>query len=281
MINKNKILIITGMHRSGTSLVSRWLYNCGLNLGDNLIGSAIGNVLGHFEDLDFVNLHEKILKANNMSPNHLKKNIIKINLNIDQKKELEKLTCKKNKANKIWGWKDPRTCLFLKDYETILNDSAFYLVIYRDFDSVVNSLMNRALKQRNFSYEKKHVIQKWIKKSHFFGNKNFYSEISPDLINIFSKAWIHYNYEILNHISSIDSSRYRIVNYSILQNKSDLILDWLNLNEFSLDKIDCNDYIQENLISNSKNKINISDDLREEVIDINNKYSSLLSNQNL
>jgi len=47
-------LIIAGMHRSGTSLISQWLNRCGLNLGENMIGASSGNVEGHFEDIDFI-----------------------------------------------------------------------------------------------------------------------------------------------------------------------------------------------------------------------------------
>ncbi|HJT73097.1 MAG TPA: hypothetical protein VJ720_03740, partial [Chitinophaga sp.] len=60
----NKVLVITGMHRSGTSLITQWLYRCGLHVGDNFMGAGIGNEDGHFEDLDFYNWHRNILNDN-------------------------------------------------------------------------------------------------------------------------------------------------------------------------------------------------------------------------
>ena len=54
------VLSITGMHRSGTSLVASWLNLCGLILDQGrVIPPLIGNKKGFFEDLDFVLLQEK------------------------------------------------------------------------------------------------------------------------------------------------------------------------------------------------------------------------------
>ena len=63
---QNKTLIIAGMHRSGTSLITHWLNECGLQLGDDFLGAGLGNVDGHYEDLEFLKLHEEILEANNL-----------------------------------------------------------------------------------------------------------------------------------------------------------------------------------------------------------------------
>jgi len=45
---KIKFLVILGMHRSGTSLITQWLKNCGLSVGDSLHGADVGNAEGHF-----------------------------------------------------------------------------------------------------------------------------------------------------------------------------------------------------------------------------------------
>jgi len=46
-------LVITGMHRSGTSLVASLFAGAGVNVGTRLIGASRGNDRGHWEDLDF------------------------------------------------------------------------------------------------------------------------------------------------------------------------------------------------------------------------------------
>ena len=60
-------IIITGMHRSGTSLVASLLQEAGLSIGERLLGPSAGNRKGHFEDVDFVELHEDILADNGAS----------------------------------------------------------------------------------------------------------------------------------------------------------------------------------------------------------------------
>ena len=50
------------MHRSGTSMLASWLHHCGLNLCERLLGSGVGNLRGHFEDWDFIELTEQMLK---------------------------------------------------------------------------------------------------------------------------------------------------------------------------------------------------------------------------
>ena len=59
MANNQCTIVITGMHRSGTSLTASLLQSAGLNLGDRLMeATATGNPLkGYFEDLDFVEFH--------------------------------------------------------------------------------------------------------------------------------------------------------------------------------------------------------------------------------
>ena len=57
------IIIITGMHRSGTSLVAGILRTAGLHIGDKLLGPDDFNPRGFFEDKDFVNLQENILES--------------------------------------------------------------------------------------------------------------------------------------------------------------------------------------------------------------------------
>ena len=67
----NNVLVIAGMHRSGTSLITHWLHDCGLQVGERLVGAGTGNVEGHFEDEDFFLLHQQILIDNGVHPDGL------------------------------------------------------------------------------------------------------------------------------------------------------------------------------------------------------------------
>ena len=58
-----RVVCIVGMHRSGTSMVTRLLNLCGLDLGaeQDLLGPDRGNPLGHFEHKGFKGLDESLL----------------------------------------------------------------------------------------------------------------------------------------------------------------------------------------------------------------------------
>src|SRR6056297_3530815 len=134
----DKVLVIVGMHRSMTSLVTQWLNACGLHVGDDLYGAGIGNVMGHFEDYDFIHLHEYILKINE---SHWRDTSGKTLQFDDYSKEKSRMLIKmKSNLHEQWGWKDPRTCLFLDHWDSLLPEGK-YLIVYRPFADVVDSLL--------------------------------------------------------------------------------------------------------------------------------------------
>lgn len=58
------LVVVLGMHRSGTSVVTRALRSVGVSLGDRLMPAIAGvNDKGFWEDLDIVNLNERLLSA--------------------------------------------------------------------------------------------------------------------------------------------------------------------------------------------------------------------------
>jgi hypothetical protein len=62
-------LMVLGMHRSYTSLVSRWLHNCGVNMGEQFLPEGTGNSDGHFEDIEFFELHRMALRQARLADN--------------------------------------------------------------------------------------------------------------------------------------------------------------------------------------------------------------------
>src|SRR5204863_4091746 len=150
------VVIITGMHRSGTSLITHWLHECGLHVGNELLGADTGNDNGHFEDLDFLNSHKALLKSRRLSDNGFTTSPLKP-LTCEEKDKLRDIISYKNNFNRQWGWKDPRTCLFLDVYRELIPD-AFYFVVLRDFQSVTSSLIYRMYKQRAAKYASKKGI---------------------------------------------------------------------------------------------------------------------------
>ncbi len=210
----NKVLLIVGMQRSGTSLISHWLYKCGLHLGDKILGPGIGNTEGHFEDVDFLRLHEEILKDNLLPASGLVSDTVpKISFTL--KKKLKKLIARKNNSNKEWGWKEPRTSLFLPVYHELLPD-AHYLIIIRDYQSVVSSLVNRMYAEA----DKKYLSLDWFTafwwktvKKHF-REKKLYKQYSE----FYLRVWMNYNEEILQHLSKLPQNLYTVTSYELLKN---------------------------------------------------------------
>ena len=138
------IICLTGMHRSGTSLMSSYLEKCGINMGENLVGAMKGNMRGHFEDTDFVDLHNAILTENRCHMYSPKKKLIISDVQAANARQIVK---SKQKKFERFGWKDPRTTLFLDFWAEILPECKFIL-LYRDPWSVIDSLRRRGSDRR-------------------------------------------------------------------------------------------------------------------------------------
>ncbi len=140
-----RILIIAGMHRSGTTLTARWLHGCGLHLGENLLRSKYehANPEGlHYEDVDFLELHRKVLQASGLSGDgYLTQEAV--SLLPQYADQAQNLIATRNHLQQ-WGWKEPRTCLFLADWRSLLPDAKL-LVVYRPAAKVADSLLRRKL----------------------------------------------------------------------------------------------------------------------------------------
>ena len=58
---QNKLIFITGMHRSGTSALAKVFADAGFDAGSNLIPPDKDNPTGYWEDFDIFNLNNAIL----------------------------------------------------------------------------------------------------------------------------------------------------------------------------------------------------------------------------
>jgi hypothetical protein len=242
----NNVLVVAGMHRSGTSLVSQWLHSCGLHLGEVLLGADIGNVEGHFEDVDFYRFHEDTLEANQLSKYGWVDHPI-TSLTPYQQEKLKSIIALKNKMNSQWGWKDPRTCLFLSHYKQLLPE-AYYLVVIRDYRSTVSSLIIRDFKH----HEVKYLSRKWFSRMIW---KNFRREkrlrkFYRDLSEFYLRVCVGYNQQILKHIQSLDPGKCAVIDYKGLYENDKAIFsqlkdDW----QFDLNYSDFKKIFKENLLN--------------------------------
>jgi hypothetical protein len=250
----NNVLVILGMHRSGTSLIAQWLQKCGLHIGDELHGANIGNPEGHFEDVDFLRLHERILLFYNLSQVGMIDNAVyKIEERFQQ--EINNLVLDKNKKHKQWGWKDPRTCLFLNFYQDIIPGAKYFIVI-RNYNEVVSSLILRDLKvwktiyitNNNFKYRiSKFLYRKIWNLARYKKNLN---ALFIKYAEQYLKVWVCYNEELLKHIQDINKENAIVCNVPILIRDSKNILSWLEHEcFFDINYIDFNSIYKGELIS--------------------------------
>jgi tetratricopeptide (TPR) repeat protein len=133
-----KILVVTGFHRSATSVVASYLLNAGLNMGENLMGATINNEKGHFEDWDAVQLHDQFLA--NSGTNWQFHNECRLQTDT---KQLQTYIQQRSRKSDHWGVKDPRACLFLRDWHEVLQEKGRYLVTVRHWSCCIESLLNR------------------------------------------------------------------------------------------------------------------------------------------
>ena len=146
-------LIITGMHRSGTSFLARALNLAGVNLGnlDSLLShewkAYADNPRGHWENKKIYELSEKSLTQSKGSWHEVPK---KITVNKKLGTELKNCT-KQLQENAIFasGFKEPRILLLFDSWLKYLPKNFVVVGIFRDPLKVAESLKKRD----NFSYE--------------------------------------------------------------------------------------------------------------------------------
>jgi hypothetical protein len=128
------------MHRSGTSLAASVLHHAGLQIGRKLNGAGPGNPRGHFEDIEIWKLHEEMLAAAGHTAFSAGHDFVPRRGDGFERRAAALIAARAGQA--AWGWKDPRTCLFLDLWEPLVPE-ARYLVLYRHPADVALSLLRR------------------------------------------------------------------------------------------------------------------------------------------
>lgn len=163
-------LVIAGFHRSGTSLVSELLNRAGLFLGDDMIGAHPSNPYGHFEDRDFTRFHNGLFSDNKRSW-HITSPFIPY-IAARRWRQMSDLVETRRRTHQLWGFKDPRACLFLTAWKYVMPDMKV-LLVYRHFSESAYSLERRHSVNlfegdepqnlhRRFWDEADHALRMWI-----------------------------------------------------------------------------------------------------------------------
>ena len=134
-------LVVAGMHRSGTSLVASLVAGAGVSMGTRLLAAGRGNARGHFEDLDFQEFHQKALRANGLHGDGI---VPSGQPAVPEGLEprARELIAARRATGKPWGWKDPRTLLFLDFWNEVVPEAS-WLLVFRSPWEVADSLYRR------------------------------------------------------------------------------------------------------------------------------------------
>jgi len=154
----NRLVLVLGMHRSGTSVVARGLRALGVDLGTKALEVGDDNKKGFWEDSDFKGLNIEMLEAVNHdwdSIEHITNADVSILLSKGFLEKAISLIREKTKSSKVFGLKDPRASILLTFWVAVferLNLDVSYVIAVRNPRSVVKSLSTRSKMNRTKAY---------------------------------------------------------------------------------------------------------------------------------
>jgi len=161
-MNNKRIIVVLGMHRSGTSALTRSLATFGIGLGERLNPGNFANPKGYWEDEDIMAINEAILQRLGTSYHGLGL-IAPPSLLTDAFADLRQRAADVLRANfantPIWGFKDPRTPRLLPFWQAVFDELGLrtdYVISVRNPLSVAQSL----LKRDQFAPVKSHYL--WL-----------------------------------------------------------------------------------------------------------------------
>lgn len=147
------MIVVLGMDRSGSSLLTNVLHLLGMDLSENLVQAKVDNPKGFFEDRDIVNLNERALKqllrdedspaAFLPTPNEWFR---QVEISAIAKEMKAVVQANIERAVSLWGFKDPRTARLLPLWDQVfsaLDIEPHYILAIRDPRSVAQSLEKR------------------------------------------------------------------------------------------------------------------------------------------
>lgn len=137
--NENSPIMVLGMHRSGTSCLAGSLQHNGLYLGDVHTWNPY-NVKGNRENEKIINLNDDVMKFSGGSWDNPPTEIKWLNDHIDIRDEVIRDL---QRANRAWGFKDPRTLITLPFWKDGIKNPQF-VGTFRHPHAVASSLAKRS-----------------------------------------------------------------------------------------------------------------------------------------
>jgi hypothetical protein len=140
-----RAICIAGAHRSGTSMVTRLLHCCDLELGpeSELMPAQADNPEGFWEHLGFVALNNELLSELGGAwdlPPRADEDFMSPGL--DPLRLKARLLIEKFNSARVWGWKDPRNSLTLPFWQQLLPGLKSVVVVRNPLE-VAHSMWER------------------------------------------------------------------------------------------------------------------------------------------
>lgn len=153
--SRKTLFVITGMHRSGTSLLMRGMQALGVDLGDDLLGAAAENPTGYWEDRTILDLSRAVLRVlgrrwNSVAP------LADAEFENPALQPIAETAAAYLRARPDgWGFKNPRTGPLLPFWQRVfemIHVDVKYVISVRSPTSVARSLGQREARMPGFCY---------------------------------------------------------------------------------------------------------------------------------
>lgn len=135
-------ILVSGFHRSGTSLVAKTLSHNGVNMGNDLMGASFANSEGHYEDIPLVNIHDSMLAANGTTWQEYERLSLAAPEFLTEKLA-HYLTLRQQNRDVLNGAKDPRALFFPTQWQASSRGDIKALFVFRSWQYSVSSLLKR------------------------------------------------------------------------------------------------------------------------------------------
>lgn len=159
-----RVVVVLGFHRSGTSMVTRMLDLLGVDLGDErelLAAEERDNARGYWEPRWMIELNEELLElvASGTFEPFSPEPGWELSEQLDPLRERAREQLSAHFAQSgVWGWKDPRTSLTLPFWRTVIDAPMSFVICVRSpADAVASALKRGLVDMHRWSY-----AERWL-----------------------------------------------------------------------------------------------------------------------
>jgi Sulfotransferase family len=136
-----KPVLILGLSRCGTSYLGSFLRASGVDLGTNLGQAGYVNPRGFFEDRTIVNFHRRLLAKSDPRGADIPLLAPSTAAALTSQEEEDAVRILESLARPgLWGWKDPRTLLFIDFWLRLLPDARLIIPIRHPLENYCSYL---------------------------------------------------------------------------------------------------------------------------------------------